>query len=73
VFVDAPSEDELIARLRTRGEDDERVAQRVARAADERAAAAELGMHVVINDGLDRATRELEGLIAAARAREGAE
>jgi guanylate kinase len=67
VFVDAPSEDDLVARLRRRGESAERIEQRLAKAEDERAAADELGMHRLVNDDLERALGELEALIARAR------
>jgi guanylate kinase len=67
VFVEAPSEDELVARLRGRGESEDRIAERLAKAAHERVAASELGMRIVVNDDLDRATAELESIVAAAR------
>jgi guanylate kinase len=67
LFVDAPSREEQQLRLEGRGDRAERVQQRRAIADAEAAAAAELGMRVVVNDDLDRAVREIEGLIAAAR------
>jgi guanylate kinase len=67
LFVDAPSRAEQQVRLEGRGDPPEKVQQRLAIADAEAAAAAELGMRVVVNDDLDRAVRELEGLIAAAR------
>jgi guanylate kinase len=67
LFVDAPSRDEQRARLEGRGDPPDKVAQRLAIADAEAAAAAELGMRFVVNDDLDRAVREVESLIAAAR------
>ena len=51
------------ARLRGRGDSDERVAQRLAKADEEAAVAEELGSIVVVNDELDRAVDEIEALI----------
>jgi guanylate kinase len=68
VFVVAPSREEQAARLRARGDSPERVEQRLAKADEEAALAAELGSHVVVNDDLDDAVAELEALIATVRA-----
>jgi guanylate kinase len=70
VFVVAPSRDEQEARLRARGDSDERVVQRLAKADEEAALAAELGSVVVVNDDLDDAVAELEALIERSRADE---
>jgi guanylate kinase len=70
VFVVAPSREEQAARLRARGDSEERVAQRLAKADEEAALAAELGSVVVVNDDLDGAVAELEELIARVRADE---
>ncbi|MDQ2648222.1 MAG: guanylate kinase [Actinomycetota bacterium] len=67
LFVDAPSRAEQRARLEKRGDAPERVEQRLAIADAEAAAAAELGMRMVVNDDLDRAVAEVRDLIAAAR------
>ena len=67
LFLDAPSVAEQEARLRARGDSDERVAQRLATAVDERRAATELGCLVVINDDLESTVTELAELIAANR------
>lgn len=69
VFVDAPNDIELESRLRQRGESDDRIDQRLAKAREERLAAEALGMQRIVNDDLDRALGELESVIRAARAR----
>ena len=63
LFLDAPSIDEQEARLRARGDTEERVAQRLMTAIAERAAAEELGCQVVINDDLDSTVAELAAII----------
>jgi guanylate kinase len=68
LFVDAPSRDEQQRRLEGRGDPPERVAQRLAIADAEAAAARELGMRRIVNDDLDRALAEVEQAIAEARA-----
>jgi guanylate kinase len=67
IFLDAPSVEEQEARLRARGDTDERVAQRLETAVAERQAAADLGCTIVINDTLDATVAEIGALIAAAR------
>jgi guanylate kinase len=67
IFIDAPSADEQERRIRGRGDSEEKVAQRLAKSAEERALAAELGMHVIVNDDLDRASAEVADLINEAR------
>lgn len=67
IFVDAPSRAIQEARLRDRGEGDEKVAQRLAKADEEVVLAAELGAVTVVNDDLDRAVAEVAGLIDQAR------
>jgi len=69
IFVDTPSAAEQERRLRGRGDSEHKVAQRLVKAAEERALAAELAMHVVVNDDLARACAEAAGLIAEARRR----
>ncbi len=68
IFVVPPSPEEQRRRLEGRGDPEHLIAQRLAKAADEAAAAGELGAAVVVNDDLDRAVDEMVGLIAAARA-----
>ncbi len=67
IFLDAPSRAEQAERLRRRGDDDERIAQRLAKATEELAVAAELGSTVIINDDLDDTVAQIEALIAARR------
>lgn len=71
IFVDAPSRAQQEERLRGRGDPDEKVAARLAKAADEVVKARELGSEVVINDDLDRAVAEVEALIASRRGDQG--
>lgn len=67
LFLDAPSVTEQEARLRARGDSEERVAQRLETAVIERETAAELGCIVVINDELSAAVAELATVIEANR------
>jgi guanylate kinase len=70
VFVDAPSRDEQRRRLEGRGDPPARVEQRLSIAAEEAAAARDLGMRHVVNDDLETALAELQALIGAGRAAE---
>lgn len=64
VFVDAPDRATQEARLRGRGDSEDRIRQRLAKAEDEVVAAAELpGVVHVVNDRLDRTVERLEQLI----------
>lgn len=67
LFIDAPSRDEQRRRLEQRGDSPDKVAKRLAIADAEAAAAARLGMRVVVNDDLERATAEVADAIEAAR------
>lgn len=67
LFLDTPTIAEQEARLRARGDSDERVAQRLETAVAERAAAEELGCTVVINDELDSTVAELMTIIESHR------
>ena len=67
IFVDAPSREAQEERLRRRGDPDDKVAARLAKAAEEVQIAGQLGCVVVVNDDLDRAVAEVEALIADRR------
>jgi guanylate kinase len=67
IFVQPPSPDEQERRLRGRGDAEDIVRKRLAKAAEESSAAAGLGAVEVVNDQLDRAVEEILGLIEAAR------
>jgi guanylate kinase len=68
VLLVPPSEDEQVARLRGRGDDEERVRQRVEAGRQEVERGRRLADRVVVNDSLDRAVEEVAGMIAAHRA-----
>ncbi len=67
IFVDAPSRDHQEARLRERGDADDKVVARLAKAAEEIEMAADLDSIFVVNDDLERAVSEVEALIAERR------
>ena len=69
IFVLPPSLDELERRLRGRGDPEEIVQRRLAKAAEEAAAARELGAVEVVNDDLDRAVADVADIIENARTR----
>lgn len=53
LFIDAPDRATQEARLRGRGDSEERIAQRIAKANEEVAVARRLGAEVIVNDRLD--------------------
>jgi guanylate kinase len=64
-FITAPSEAELERRLRARGtESEDEIEQRLATALEQRKLAPEF-TYTIVNDDLDRAISELEGLVRA--------
>jgi len=67
IMVVAPSRAEQEARLRGRGDPEERVAQRLALAEIEEREGRELADHVVVNDDVGRAVEELTGIVEACR------
>ncbi len=67
IFLDTPSRDEQLNRLRARGDAEERVQQRLEHGDIERELAAELGCVVVINDDLDQAVNRLIEVIDSHR------
>lgn len=68
IFVVPPSAEEQERRLRGRGDPEEIVVRRLAKAADEIDAAAVLGAFEVVNDDLDEAVERVHDLIRQARA-----
>ncbi len=68
VFVDAPDAATQEARLRGRGDAEDRIRQRMEHARTERAAASALGVVPVVNDDLETAVAEVRGILAGARA-----
>lgn len=73
VFVDTPDRKVQEARLRGRGDAEDRIAQRLAKADEEVARSRSLPFVRVVNDDLDRAVGEIRALIADTRARTPAE
>ena len=69
VLVVPPSEEEQAARLRGRGDPEERVLARVQQARERDPEFRRLADHVVVNDGLDRAVDEVAGIVAEHRRR----
>lgn len=67
IFIDAPDRATQEQRLRERGDSPDRIAQRLAKAAEEAAVAADLDSVVVINDQLDETVAEIESLISTWR------
>ena len=64
IFLKSPSMEELASRLRTRGDDPETVASRMAQAESEESHADEFD-HVVVNDRIEDTVARVEGCIAA--------
>ncbi|MBW3615973.1 MAG: guanylate kinase [Actinobacteria bacterium] len=69
VLVVPPDREELERRLRGRGDSEDHVARRLALADVEIDQGRQLADHVVVNDDLDRAARELAGILAHHRSR----
>jgi guanylate kinase len=67
VFVQPPSRDEQRRRLQGRGDSEEHVVQRLKKAEDEERLGAEQADVVIVNDDLERAVAEIQGIIGAAR------
>lgn len=68
VFVDTPTRDEQERRLVARGDQPEKVAQRLAKGDEERVEAERIGMVTVVNDDLERAVAEVRALLSGVRA-----
>ena len=67
VFVQPPSRDEQRRRLQGRGDSEEHVVERLRKAEDEERLGAEIADVIVVNDDLERAVAEIQGIIGAAR------
>ena len=68
VLVVPPSPEALAERMRSRGDDDAHIADRVGRAIVEEAEGRRLTSHVVVNDDVDRAVDEVAGILERLRA-----
>ena len=71
VFIDAPSRQDQEDRMRSRGDAEDRIAQRIAKADEEVALARELGAQVVINHDVGDCVADLTDLVARARLGDG--
>lgn len=69
ILVRAPSPDAQEERLRGRGDDEDVIRRRLARAAAEEQEALTFADHVVVNDDLDRAVEEAAAILMAHRSR----
>ena len=67
VFIAPPSFEELAARLRGRGTEDEEKVQKRLETAKEELKYQDKFDYVVVNDEIDRAVREIQGILAARR------
>jgi guanylate kinase len=67
VLVRAPSSEVQEQRLRSRGDPEEHIQRRIALGKLEDAQGLELAHHVLVNDDLERAVGELEGIVAEVR------
>ena len=69
VFVQPPSREEQRRRLQGRGDSEQHVVERLKKAEDEERLGAEIADVIVVNDDLERAVTEIQGIIGAARHR----
>jgi guanylate kinase len=69
IFVLPPSREEQERRLRSRGDDADRVVSRLQKAEDEEPVGLKLADHVVVNDDLETTIDEMLRIIRAARNR----
>lgn len=73
VVVVAPSPEEQVTRLRARGDDDESIERRVRVGLAEEATGRRIADHVVVNDDVERAAREVAGILQRHRSKPGAD
>jgi guanylate kinase len=67
IFIAAPSRDAQERRLRQRGDDEASIQKRLALAADEEKVGRDIADFVVVNDDVERASKELAGIVEACR------
>jgi guanylate kinase len=67
VFVQPPSREEQRRRLQGRGDSEDHVLLRLKKAEDEERLGAEQADVIIVNDDLERAVAEIQGIIGAAR------
>ena len=65
IFVMPPSREEQQRRLRARGDPEDKVAKRLQKAEEEEPIGLALADHVVVNDEIDRAVKEMQSIIAS--------
>jgi guanylate kinase len=71
IFLQAPSQEEQLARLRRRGDPEEKVAQRVQKATQEADAGRELNAQIVTNFDINETVEIMWSIIEKARAAQG--
>lgn len=67
ILIEPPSMDALAARMRARGDSEERIAARLGAADQELSIGRGLAQHVVVNDDVGRAATEVAGILASHR------
>lgn len=73
IFVEPPSREAQHARLRARGDDEEVIARRLAKADAEEEIGHRIADHVVVNDDLERAVQEVAGIVGSCRSARAAQ
>ncbi len=71
IFLEAPSRNDQLQRLRRRGDPEEKVAQRVNKAEQEASAGRELGAQTIVNHDIDDTVEQMWSVIEKARAATG--
>jgi guanylate kinase len=67
IFISPPSREAQERRLRQRGDDEASIEKRLAIADDEEKLGREIAHFVVVNDDVERASKELAGIVEACR------